>query len=158
MLPGAFDSLWTRRDRQAKGKRGIRDNPAIIKKELAGLNANLHVFTTNYDCSYQVLASNCQDISFMSHIGNKHGRFSDNWFSSRTDLDDSELPKVYVHRLHGCVGWFTSDGGLTEEVYGSGSDLEIVDDNKLPTMCLKLVASQLVGTNQVFISAFEEVV
>jgi hypothetical protein len=128
-----------------------------LLKELAGLNGGtLHVFTTNYDCSYQVLASNCQDISFMTHIDNKHGRFSDNWFSARPDLDDSELPKVYVHRLHGCVGWFTSEGGLTEEQYGSGSDLEVIDDNKLPTMCLKLVASQLVGTNQVFISAFEE--
>jgi hypothetical protein len=116
----------------------------------------LHIYTTNYDCSYQVLASNCQNICFMSHIHNKTGRFSEGWYNLRPDLEDFELPKVYVHRLHGCVGWFTSNGGLAEEIYGSGSDLEIVDDDKLPSMCLKLVTSQLVGTNPVFASAFEE--
>jgi hypothetical protein len=136
-------------------------------REISKLNKskNLHIFTTNYDCSYQVLASNTNQVNFLSHIDNTNGRFKDQWFSTQKVLEAQRLSKIYVHRLHGCVAWFTSSvnddglwdgGGIIEEVYGAGKLLEIQDDDKLNNMCIKLIAKQLIGTNLVFSTAFEE--
>lgn len=48
--------------------------------ELASLNSgDLHVFTTSYDCSYQVLANNSEKLKFRTHIDNVTGRFKDQW-------------------------------------------------------------------------------
>jgi hypothetical protein len=122
-----------------------------------------HIYTTNYDCTYQVLASNCNGISFMSHINNQNGDFQEMaWYNIRKDLIDKGLPEVYIHRLHGCVAWFNSieaDGGAgcTYEKLGSGGDKEMeISSDELSTMCIKLVASQLLGTNRTFASAFDE--
>lgn len=135
-------------------------------REIAKLNNNrLHIFTTNYDCSYQVLGSHTSDIKILSHIDNVDGRFKDNWFCIRQELEQKKLPLIYVHRLHGCVGWFkkclpndfSNDScGIIEEVYGSGDNLSIDDDDFLSNMCIKLIASQLMGANPVFSSSFEE--
>jgi hypothetical protein len=134
--------------------------------ELASRNGCvLHVFTTNYDCSYQVLASNCGDLKFMTHIDNSSGKFRDQWSSVRPKLATSDIPTVYVHRLHGCVAWFTAcpsgadmgaDCGTIVEAYGAGRSLTIEDDDYLHRMCIKLIAAQLVGTNPVYSTAFEE--
>lgn len=136
--------------------------------ELARLNnGELHVFTTNYDCSYQVLASARSNLRFLSHIDNGNGRFSERWFFSQPDLENASGDLIYVHRLHGCVGWFNTcidpdvmdmgmNCGSIREIWGSGSKLDIGDDDYLHNMCIKLLAAQLVGSNPVFSSAFEE--
>lgn len=135
--------------------------------ELAALNHynSLHLFTTNYDCSYQVLASNTEKLDFQTHIDNSKGIFKDHWFSTQRLLEGKGLPKIFIHRLHGCVGWFTTsvsddilcdDCGIIEEQYGAGKLLEVHDDDRLSKMCIKLIATQLVGTNPVFATAFEE--
>ena len=123
----------------------------------------LHIYTTNYDCSFQVLSSNCNNISFFSHIHNEKGTFSESWYNSRKKIGDTNLPQIYIHRLHGCVTWFNvkdnaGGSGDTIEKYGSGGGGEKlkIEDDELHTMCIKLVASQLLGTNRVFASAFEE--
>ena len=136
---------------------------AQLYEVLSRKNSRLDIYTTNYDCSYQVFASNCNNVSFYSHIHNEKGSFGESWYNSRKDLEQSNLPEIYVHRLHGCVTWFNDkdkEGGSgdTLEKYGSGGgDKEIqISDEELHSMCIKLVASQLTGTNRVFASAFEE--
>jgi hypothetical protein len=132
-----------------------------LLKALAEINAGqIHVYTTNYDCSFQVLATNSTEITFLTHIDSENGRFRENWYSSSPSAK-SETSHIYVHRLHGCVGWFNesaapNQGTIVREVYGAGSDLEIDDDDFLDQMCIKLIASQLIGTNPAFASAFEE--
>lgn len=133
---------------------------------LAEVNkGNLHIFTTNYDCSYQVLAAKCETMRFATHINNLNGKFREQWNCVLPELTSRSLPTVYVHRLHGCVAWFTACNGnddlgmncaSIEEAYGAGENLTIDDDDYLNNMCIKLIAAQLVGTNPVFSTAFEE--
>jgi hypothetical protein len=137
-----------------------------LLEELAkGNGGELHIFTTNYDCSYQVLAANTTRLKVQTHIDNESGRFKDHWFSVRPELASSVVPSVYVHRLHGCVAWFTASpgeddtwltSGAIEEVYGAGRRLTIKDDDYLHNMCIKLIAAQMIGANPVFATAFEE--
>jgi hypothetical protein len=126
--------------------------------ELAQLNSgNLHIYTTNYDCSYQVMASRSNELRFFSHIHNEKGTFHDGWYPIRPSLADSDLPSVYIHRLHGCVAWFTREEPYEIfEVYGSGGGLEIMNEDLLHKMCIKLVTSQEIGKNVAFLSAYEE--
>jgi hypothetical protein len=130
-----------------------------LLKEIAELNdPHLHVFTTNYDCSYQVLASHNDELSFVSHIDNQRGHFRDGWYYARRDLEGKNLPLVYVHRLHGCVAWFQEPGAIhaTREVYGAGGQLEIVDEEFLNTMCIKSTFTEEIGTTPAFRLAFSE--
>jgi hypothetical protein len=128
-------------------------------EELANINAGrLHIYTTNYDCSFQVLASNCQDLTFFTHIDNIDGSFRADWYRATPELEDSGQPSIYVHRFHGCVAWFsnpTRPFGV-EEIYGAGGELEIEDDNKLLEMEIKLTSSQAIGAKPAFARAFEE--
>jgi len=126
-----------------------------LLEKLAELNSGkLHIYTTNYDCSYQVLASHCKTMSFRTHIDTDRGDFTDFWYDTNPNIESSGLPLIYIHRLHGCVAWFTA--GITVEPFGSGGNLEIQDDDYLHKMCIKLVDSQLTGINPVFVSAFNE--
>lgn len=123
-------------------------------------NGELHVYTTNYDCSFQVLASHCQTLEFLTHIDNVKGTFSDAWYSGKPE-PSIHVPRVYIHRLHGCIAWFNvsdpmAGGSMIREVHGAGGILEIVDDDFLHQMCIKLISDQLVGTNPAFSSAFDE--
>jgi len=136
---------------------------AQLFEKLSQKKSPLHIYTTNYDCSYQVFASNCNNISFRTHIDNEEGYFRESWYNPREELEQSNLPEIHVHRLHGCVTWFNvkdKDGGSgnTREKLGSGGgDKKLhISDEELNSMCIKLVASQLTGTNRVFASAFEE--
>ena len=136
---------------------------SVMFDRIAKQNQNvLDVYTTNYDCSFQVLASNFDHLSFYSHINNEDGRFRDNWYKSRKDLDDAALSKIYVHRLHGCIAWFNQpdrDGGpsFSYEKHGAGGSDELsISAEELHNMCIKLIAAQLLGTNRVFASAFDE--
>jgi hypothetical protein len=124
---------------------------------LCGLNSgHLHVYTTNYDCSYQVLASACEELTLLTHIDNTNGKFSDYWSYSRPECQDRGLPEVFIHRLHGCIAWFTGDEGKASEVFGAGKSLHVWDDDVLHRMCIKLVSSQQIGSNAAFQCAFEE--
>ena len=141
-------------------------------KKLAELNTtpssssrahSLHIYTTNYDCSYQVMASNFNNISFMTHISNEDGKFKDGWYNIRVDLTDKGLPEVYIHRLHGCVTWYNIPGddgspGNTREKIGSGGGHTklIYKDNELQNMCIKLNTTELLGKHKIFSGAFEE--
>ncbi|HWS53736.1 MAG TPA: hypothetical protein VN228_06410 [Pyrinomonadaceae bacterium] len=126
--------------------------------ELAKLNSGeLHIYTTNYDCVYHVMASRADSLSFFSHIDNVKGTFKEVWCPARPDLEGAGLPSVYVHRLHGCVAWFTQEEPYEiREIYGAGSNLEVDDENLLHKMCIKLIASQEIGRNVAFLSAYEE--
>ena len=125
-----------------------------LLEELAKLNSGeLHIYTTNYDCSYQVLASNCKSMSFRTHISNNNGNFTDSWYYANHDTESSNLPSVYIHRLHGCVAWFTVSG-VTREEFGTETELTIPHGDNL--LNIKLVASKLIGENPVLSSAFEE--
>jgi|WetSurMetagenome_2_1015567.scaffolds.fasta_scaffold89835_1 hypothetical protein len=134
-----------------------------ILSTLAKTNGNqIHVYTTNYDCSFQVLAANCTKLSFMTHINPKNGKFTESWHCSNPSVI-SDSPKVYIHRLHGCIAWFNftvdqslNSGSTVKEIYGAGEDLEIDDDMLLDQMCIKLIATQLIGINPAFSSAFDE--
>jgi len=143
----------------------------IMLKTLARLNRDrLNIYTTNYDCSYQVLGSHADDLAICSRISNveaDHGQFKeDRWYSIKEELQ-GRLPEVRVHRLHGCVAWFNDKDindrptGITREVHGAGGggpeeDSLIIKESKLRDMCIKLTAARLLGTNRVFTSAFEE--
>jgi hypothetical protein len=140
---------------------------AELLETLAETNqGQLHVYTTNYDCSFQVLASNYSRLAFYTHIHNKkeeNGRFTRDWYLSNP-LSSDQSSYVYIHRLHGCVAWFTEptsddrseSDSIVREIYGAGGGLRIDDDDYLHKMCIKLVASELIGTNPAFTSAFEE--
>ena len=130
-------------------------------KELAARNESktLDVFTTNYDCAYQVLASQTEELCFVTHINNaKPGDFKDNWYYVRPGQSDSDAPLIYVHRLHGCVAWIGYGVGpyKVREVYGAASNLQIHDQDALHDMCIKLVSNKQLGTNPAFSLAFEE--
>jgi len=129
-----------------------------LLEELAKSNAGcLHIYTTTYDCSYQVLASTSHNISFLTHIDNKNGAFTERWNSTSAKSESSNLPLLYVHRLHGCVTWFTDDRVpfRTRELCHADDKLDI-DDGYLHRMCIELGASQSVGTNPALNFAFEE--
>ncbi len=122
----------------------------------------LHIYTTNYDCTYQVLGSNCTSLAFMSHISNlPDGNFQEmKWYCTDKKLENADIPKVFVHRLHGCIAWFNhtdADGGagFVREVFGAGGGLHVPPE-QLSSMCIKVIASQLSGTNRAFASAFDE--
>jgi hypothetical protein len=137
-----------------------------LLEKIAKTNSNeLHIYTTNYDCSYQILASNCKNLSFFTHIDSKSGVFTEYWHCVNPNVEISDLPLIYVHRLHGCVAWFTvtprsreieAADSRIEEAYGAGSGLQIIDDDYLHRMSVKLVAPQPVGTNRALVLAFEE--
>jgi len=145
-------------------------NLPLIFKDLAGFNSDnyLDIYTTNYDCSYQVLGSRSNNVAFYSHINaieKQPGLFiEDKWFRSRNDLNDEKLPKVFIHRLHGCVAWFDSrrvEGGAGFSYEKNGADasanlFEGITEPELNEMCVKLIATPLLGINRVFASAFEE--
>ncbi len=129
-------------------------------------SGELHVYTTNYDCSFQVLAAHYTRLAFLTHIHNREdqkGRFTADWHLGNRLASDG-ASRIYVHRLHGCVAWFnvqvqngvSGTENTIREVYGAGGRLEIIDDDFLDQMCIKLVADQLVGTNPAFASAYDE--
>lgn len=126
--------------------------------KLAKLNSGrLHIYTTNYDCTYQVMATRFAVLSFFSHIDNAKGTFRDAWYPIRPTLTNPDLPRIYIHRLHGCVAWFTQEAPHEiREVYGAGSDLEIIDEDLLHKMCIKLITTQEIGKNVAFLTAYEE--
>lgn len=105
-----------------------------------------------------MLASNCEDVSFLTHINNENGEFEEKWFAANPNIEGLDLPQIYVHRLHGCVAWYTDDPTpfRVVEAYGSGDILEILDDDYLSRMCIKLVVSQLIGENPAFVLGFRE--
>jgi hypothetical protein len=118
----------------------------------------LHLFTTNYDCLFNVMAAHARDLSFMSHINNKDGAFGSKWFRVNEKTFRRENARVYLHRLHGCVGWFSdpqSPYGV-HEVFGSGNRLEIQDQEMLNQMAIKLVTSAKIGSIPAFSLAFQE--
>lgn len=129
-----------------------------LMRELAQLNSgHLHIYTTNYDCSYQVMATRCNELRFLSHIHNERGTFHDGWYPIRQTLAEPDLPSIYIHRLHGCVAWFTREEPYEIfEVYGSGGGLEIINEDLLHKMCIKLITSQEIGKNVAFLTAYEE--
>jgi len=119
-----------------------------LLRSLAVANANkLHVYTTNYDCSFQVLAATCPGLVFYSHINNTDGAFTKEWSQANPELEAPDQPAIYVHRFHGCVAWFANPNVAfgVEEVYGAGGGLEIRDDNKLHDMVIKMTPSQSVS-------------
>ena len=112
-----------------------------------------------------MLASNFENISFYTHISNEDdekGVFKENWSNIRKDLDGKSLPKIFIHRLHGCIAWFNNpdkNGGpsdTSEKLGAGGEDALYITDVELHDMCIKLTESQLMGTNRVFSSAFKE--
>lgn len=129
-----------------------------LMAELAKLNSgNLHIYTTNYDCSYQVMATRSDELCFFSHIHDERGTFHDGWYPIRPSLVNLPLPSIYIHRLHGCVAWFTREEPYEIfEIYGSGGGLEIANEDLLHKMCIKLVTTQEIGKNVAFLSAYEE--
>lgn len=124
---------------------------------------HLHVYTTNYDCSYQVMAYNFNDISFMSHISNEDGKYQDGWFNIRKDFEPAYFPEIFIHRLHGCVTWYNTpneEGILStiREKMGSGEGKHKTNysDYELQNMCIKLVTPQPLGKHKVFSGTFDE--
>jgi len=128
--------------------------------ELAKINSGqLHIYTTNYDCSFQMLASHCKSLAFLTHIDNQNGHFMKGWYKANPKLPEQGQPPVFVHRFHGCVAWFTGERwpfGVIEEAYGAGGNLVIENDSYLHSMGIKLTSAQSIGTNPAFALAFEE--
>jgi len=130
-------------------------------RSLATITGELDIYTTNYDCTYQVLGSRCSDLCFRSHISNQDGNFQElAWYNINKDIKDNNISKIYVHRLHGCIAWFNNiddegGSGFINERFGAGGDLQVPIE-QLSSMCIKLITSQLIGTNRAFASAFDE--
>lgn len=142
-----------------KEKVEFRNTIKFLKNLAEANGGKLHIFTTNYDCSYHVIASHTDELSFITHIENVHpGYFRDIWYYTRPDLKDKNIPQIYLHRLHGCVAWFSKSEapyGLYE-VFGAGDELTIDDPRYLNHMCIKLVSSEQIGANPAFSLAFNE--
>jgi hypothetical protein len=106
------------------------------------------------------MASNFNDISFMTHISNATGKFREEWNNIRPDLSDVRLPEIFIHRLHGCVTWYNmpADSGNTFEKLGAGGgeDILVFTDEELQNMCVKVHSTQLLGKYRIFSLAFEE--
>jgi hypothetical protein len=118
----------------------------------------LHLFTTNYDCVPNVFAAHTPDLNFHSHINNRNGTFENKWYITTEASFNKKNPNIYLHRLHGCVGWFFDPRypyGV-HEVYGTGDHLIIEDQNLLNQMAIKLVADEMIGNRPAFSLAFEE--
>ena len=126
---------------------------------LSSLNqGTLHLFTTNYDCLLDVMALKQPGINFYSHIDNEAGNFQSNWYLNNSHSDTNNSPKVYVHRMHGCIGWFAeprSPYGI-HQVFGLGEKLHIEDEKKLTQMAIKLISEDKVGARPAFSLAFQE--
>ena len=130
-----------------------------VLKRLAHMNGNpLHIFTTNYDCLFNVMAARePQSLKFLSHINNKNGYFENNWFVTN-DLAEETSCEIRIHRLHGCIAWYddpASPYGVAE-IYGAGECLTIDDQNKLNQMDIKLVSDENIGDRPAFSLAFRE--
>lgn len=127
-------------------------------KLLSNINGDvLHIYTTNYDCLLNVIADKNTEIKFLSHINNKNGSFEESWHTINEKANKSKA-SVYIHRLHGCIGWFSdkrSPYGV-EEVYGTGNHLKIEDPEKLNQMAIKLISDEKIGFQPAFSSAFGE--
>lgn len=136
----------------------FRTTIKFFKKLSTFNNQRLHIFTTNYDCSFHVIASNTDELSFITHIDSNTGCVRDNCYYQRLDLQDKDIPLLYIHRLHGCVAWFLDPRApyKLREIYGAGANLEIRDENLLSEMCIKLVSSEQLGINPAFSLAFHE--
>lgn len=133
-----------------------------LLKKLSVINGgSLFVFTTNYDCGLNVIASQTDDISFKSHINNSPGRrgqFDKDWYYIRKDLEKKDLPLIYLNRLHGSVAWFY-DNDLAyklREIFGAGGGLKKEDLPSLNEMVIKIVTEEEIGKNPAFTHAFEE--
>ena len=133
----------------------IQEVLTMVAKSNGG---NLHLFTTNYDCGLNVMAANSKTTNFYSHINNKDGAYENKWYLVTESAHRKENPNLYLHRLHGCVGWFFDPRfpyGI-HEIYGSGQSLSIDDPNKLNQMAIKLVSDEKIGNIPAFSLAFQE--
>jgi hypothetical protein len=139
----------------SNGFRFINEALGLLSKKN---NNSLHVFTTNYDCLMNVLADNNLNLNFYSHIDNENGKFEKEWSVINKKHYDKTKNSIYIHRLHGCIGWFSdkvSPYGV-HEVFGTGSKLEINDFNKLNQMAIKLTSDEKIGLKPAFSCAFDE--
>ncbi|KPA19578.1 hypothetical protein MHK_000199 [Candidatus Magnetomorum sp. HK-1] len=139
-------------------KEGYKETIKFIV-ELSKRNNNLlHIFTTNYDCLYNVIAENSDKISFLTHIDH-NGCFDKEWHYIKKEFyQNINTPRVFVNRLHGCVAWFNDNRnpfGL-KQISGVGSKLRIRDSIFLNDMLIKLTHDEKVGANPAFSLAFEE--
>jgi hypothetical protein len=137
---------------------GFKIIQSMLRLLAAANDGFLHLFTTNYDCLVNVLAARVGDMNFFSHINNRNGAFESEWFVVNEATYNKSNPSVFVHRLHGCVAWFSeprSPYGV-HEVYGSGEKLSIWDQSKLNQMAIKLVADDRIGSIPAFSLAFQE--
>jgi hypothetical protein len=117
----------------------------------------LHLFTTNYDCLLHVMAVKRPDIDFFTRINDRSGHFEADWFPFVPEKTSQPRPQIYVHRLHGCVGWFIDERSPYRviEMYGSGSRLDIKDVRRLLKMAIKLVSEESLGRVPAFSLEFE---
>lgn len=142
-------------DVSSKGFKFINEALELLSKK----NSNcLHVFTTNYDCLMNVLANNDLNLNYYSHINNENYKFEKEWSVINKKHYNRNKNSIYIHRLHGCVGWFSdkvSPYGV-HEVVGVESVLEISDSNKLNQMAIKLTSDEKIGLKPAFSYAFDE--
>jgi hypothetical protein len=105
-----------------------------------------------------VIAANTSDLNFYSHINNENGAFENQWYVITRAFLKERNPNIYLHRLHGCVGWFfdTAYPYGVREVFGTGGELTINDQNMLNQMAIKLLADEMIGNRPAFSLAFEE--
>ena len=132
---------------------------ASCMKRIAEMNGNvLHVFTTNYDCLFNVMASKQMEVCFCTHINDKNGNFEADWYRANPYVKSHRRPQIFIHRLHGCVAWFRNDMSPygVHEVYGAGDELIINEQDKLNQMAIKLVSDEAIGRMPAFSKAFEE--
>ncbi|CAN2043951.1 hypothetical protein GMMP1_1230006 [Candidatus Magnetomoraceae bacterium gMMP-1] len=122
-------------------------------EKLSKLNFDtLHIYTTSHDCSYQAFANHCPSMAFLTHIDKSKNRYSDNWYFCMPEKITTGLPWIYVHRLHGCVAWFTDeDNQIMEQC-----NFHKINDKMLRKMCISNISSQERETNKGFSSAFKE--
>lgn len=129
-----------------------------IYKTCAALNINksVHVFTTNYDCSFQMIGAHRKDIAFYSRINPASLSFDGKWHVACEKIPRS-VPSAYVHRLHGCIAWFRDDNTAynTWEHIGAANANQIRQSNSdLRKMLIKLTPSGQIPTIPSLMDAF----
>jgi len=143
------------------GSEGFKTIHDVIKSLAIRNGGPIDLFTTNYDCLLNVMATLSNDLTFCTHIHNERGTFAADWFVSNTAGFNKKNPKVHVHRLHGCVAWVAESSAPygVREIFGAGDatkkKLTINDQATLNQMAIKLLGDDL-GQIPAFALAFEE--
>ena len=132
-----------------------------VYRACANINEDndLWVFTTNYDCSFQIFSESFDDILFQSRIDRKNFCFKEGFYPERGSPNGAGIPRIRVSRLHGCVAWFSKKEypyNNYEHHNATAENKQIdVDEDTLQNMQIKLAPRSAIPATPALLSAFQ---